>query len=135
MKITIRQNKECKACRIITGRSLRVVILAVLFFLFLADSDAQDFIGGSTPAVRPADAPRISRLIRDDTYFDRSLRGVSKPYPPSLMFLKDQGAWYSPFTRPGMHGRYDLRSWHSQISPSHMEKWNTNGLEDSEVSR
>lgn len=31
----------------------------------------------------------------------------------NLAFLADQGAWYTPFTRPNLKGRYDLRGFHA----------------------
>ena len=37
-----------------------------------------------------------------------------QPAPPGsiVKFLADQGAWYTPFTHPGMPGYYDLRGMH-----------------------
>lgn len=74
---------------------------------------AEEFIGGTTPSVRPARAPVIETfaMTREDekTFF----HGVSKPYPPSLMFVNKQGAWFTPFSHPGMSGKYDLRDWHN----------------------
>ncbi len=33
--------------------------------------------------------------------------------PASLVRMKgSQGEWYTPFSRPGMPGPYDLRGWH-----------------------
>jgi len=48
----------------------------------------------------------------------QALRGVEKPIPPSLRFLEDQGAWFTPFNRPGMRGRYDLRGMHVGHAPN-----------------
>lgn len=42
----------------------------------------------------------------------RALTGVEPPYPASLRFLEDQGAWHTPFIHPGMTGPYDIRRWH-----------------------
>lgn len=42
----------------------------------------------------------------------RALTGGEPPYPASLRFLEDQGAWHTPFTHPGMTGPYDIRRWH-----------------------
>ena len=69
-------------------------------------------VGGSTPSERPAGAPTVRRGAKDVSILERGLTGVSKPYPASLLFLKDQGGWYSPFLHPGMHHPYDLRQWH-----------------------
>jgi hypothetical protein len=71
-------------------------------------------IAGVTPWQRPQGAPIISEVVRDPGWYERALTGISRPYPPSLRFLEDQGNWYTPFTHPGMPGRYDLRGWHSQ---------------------
>lgn len=66
--------------------------------------------GGSTPFERPEEAPTITKFGESSQVLESGLQGVSKPYPSSLMFLKDQGAWYSPFLRPGMARPYDLRN-------------------------
>lgn len=90
---------------------------------FSSGARAEPYVAGTDPSKRPAAAPKIKAVVRDDAFFDSALHGVSKPYPPSLMFLKDQGNWYSPFTHPGMHGLYDIRQWHSPwISESSARK-------------
>lgn len=81
-----------------------------IFISFNATAIAEEEI--YSPSERPANAPQIKKFIKDDDYFDKALEGVEKPYPASLMFLKDQGAWYSPFIHPGMLGYYDIRGWH-----------------------
>ena len=73
---------------------------------------ADEFIAGLTPDVRPAGAPRIETHAKDGDWYQRALTGVSRPYPNSLRFLEDQGAWSSPFIVPGMTGPYDIRNWH-----------------------
>lgn len=70
-------------------------------------------IAGIAPGARPADAPIIGQFSPDIDWRTHALRGVTEPVPKSLGFLDSQGAWYTPFIRPGMLGRYDLRSWHS----------------------
>lgn len=70
-------------------------------------------IAGLKPYERPAGAPVISQVVRDDAWYRTALTGVSKPYPGSLGFLEDQGNWDTPFIYPGMTGRYDLRGWHT----------------------
>ena len=70
-------------------------------------------IAGLTPWQRPAGAPVIEWVQqRDQAWFEQALTGVSRPYPPSLNFLENQGNWYTPFTRKGMLPPYDLRGWH-----------------------
>ena len=70
-------------------------------------------VGGLTPSVRPADAPTIYGVHFGADWYRRALVGVSQPYPKSLFFLDNQGEWYTPFTRPGMPGVYDIRGLHS----------------------
>lgn len=67
------------------------------------------FIAGTAPNQRPQNAPVIDEFTRPDGWYDRALKGITPPYPHSLRFLEDQGAWYTPFNQPGMTGRYDMR--------------------------
>ena len=71
-------------------------------------------IAGTQPWARPAGAPVILEVQKPAGWYTRALTGISQPYPSSLRFLEDQGNWYTPFNRPGMHGRYDIRGWHRQ---------------------
>ncbi|MBL8490772.1 MAG: hypothetical protein JNM82_08340 [Rhodocyclaceae bacterium] len=44
---------------------------------------------------------------------ERGMKGVEGPVPASVeAMVRDQGEWYSPFSRAGMSGPYDLRGWH-----------------------
>lgn len=70
-------------------------------------------ISGVNPATRPEGAPIISEFKKDGDWYADALSGVTSPYPASLKFLEDQGAWFNPFTRPGMPGPYDIRGWHA----------------------
>lgn len=70
------------------------------------------FVAGTTPDRRPDGAPQINHYDKDAAWYGRALRGVVEPYPASLVWLDDQGAWYTPFTRPGMPGVYDIRGLH-----------------------
>lgn len=69
-------------------------------------------VAGLNPDRRPAEAPVISEYPKDGNWYREALTGIERPYPFSLKFLEDQGAWYTPFNRPGMTGRYDIRHWH-----------------------
>ena len=71
-------------------------------------------IAGTQPSERPAGAPQITTVDHPGTWYTQALQGVSKPYPWSLRFLEDQGNWHTPFNRPGMTGRYDIRGWHQR---------------------
>jgi len=70
-------------------------------------------VAGLTPEARPKGAPTITAFERTPEWRSKALRGVSEPYPSSLGFLDNQGAWYTPFNRPGMPGPYDLRGLHA----------------------
>jgi hypothetical protein len=69
-------------------------------------------IAGLIPSERPAGAPVITEFVKDGAWYARALIGIEPPYPASLRFLEDQGAWFLPFIRPGMTGPYDVRHWH-----------------------
>lgn len=94
-------------------RSAFVASLMMPWFAVPAIAAGQAWIAGTAPSVRPAEAPVLTAVEHDKAWLKRALAGVSKPVPPSLDFLKDQGGWYTPFTHPGMPGRYDIRDLHS----------------------
>jgi hypothetical protein len=71
------------------------------------------FIAGTAPSQRPAGAPTIKEMKKDKAWYDKAVTGVSRPFPWSMKFLESQGNWYTPFTRAGMVGRYDIRGWHN----------------------
>ena len=68
---------------------------------------------GLRPFERPQDAPVITDVRKGGAWYAKALKGVERPYPMSLRFLDDQGAWFTPFTHPGMTGPYDVRSLHA----------------------
>ena len=67
------------------------------------------FIAGLAPYERPQDAPTITRFIQTDAWREAFFRGITPPVPASLDWVRDQGAWYTPFSRPGMAPPYDIR--------------------------
>jgi hypothetical protein len=69
-------------------------------------------VAGTQPYARPVGAPTITEVRHDQAWYVRALTGVSQPIPPSLGWLEYQGNWYTPFIRPGMLPRYDIRGWH-----------------------
>lgn len=73
-------------------------------------------IAGVRPYERPAGAPALRASDRDRSE-QRQFRGVATPYPASLRFVANHGGWFTPFTEPGMTGRYDLRGYHNQRHP------------------
>ena len=79
------------------------------------------FVAGLAPYQRPENAPALSEALPETTRAGQATRGIAEPVPPPILsFLKDQGAWYTPFSYPGMTGGYDIRRWHT--SPLEPEK-------------
>ncbi len=74
----------------------------------------EPFIAGVRPDRRPQDAPVLKTYGKDAAWYERALHGISEPYPYSLKFLEDQGAWFTPFIHPGMTPPYDIRHWHAK---------------------
>ncbi len=70
------------------------------------------YVAGTAPDHRREDAP----VIREARPLDKktAFHGIDEPYPASLDVFDSQGAWYTPFTRAGMTGRYDIRGYHRQ---------------------
>lgn len=91
------------------------LILSTLILSAASTVQAEDvsFIAGVNPAERPATAPVITEVHKDNAWYTHALTGVEQPYPQSLHFLENQGNWFTPFTHPGMTAPYDIRSWHT----------------------
>lgn len=87
------------------------MVFAVIFAAGAALGE-ETTIAGLTPSQRPEGAPVLTEMSKDAAWYERALAGVDQPYPASLRFLEDQGAWFSPFEHPGMTGPYDIRYWH-----------------------
>jgi hypothetical protein len=91
----------------------------VILALMASTADAENVkaaaypIAGLTPYQRPAGAPTVTTYTLSAEATTKALHGVSEPIPPSLSFLRNQGAWYNPFLQPGMTGPYDIRAWHT----------------------
>lgn len=77
-----------------------------------ADPLAGVFIAGTAPHQRPESAPVIKEMKKDKAWYDNAVTGVSRPFPWSMKFLESQENWFTPFTHPGMTGKYDIRGWH-----------------------
>ena len=88
----------------------RIFAFAPFFTLSAAIADS-GFVAGLNPSVRPANAPVISVFEPADAWKQQALRGIHEPQT-GLGFLKDQGAWYTPFNRPNLLGYYDIRGLH-----------------------
>ena len=96
----------------IRAQHLTTGILAGLGLIAGSAAIAADVpVAGLAPYQRPKGAPALNKAPEAA----RPLHGISQPVPASITaFMKDQGAWYSPFTHPGMPGYYDLRGWHDR---------------------
>ena len=81
------------------------ILISTLFYVCTLPSYADYPVAGLNPSVRPAGAPVITKVEKDDAWYRYAVTGISKPYPISLKFLEDQGNWVTPFTRPGAPGR------------------------------
>jgi hypothetical protein len=69
-------------------------------------------VAGLKPAQRPVGAPTVVRFDQSAAWRAAALRGIREPQT-GLGFLKDQGAWYTPFNQPNLPGRYDIRGLHA----------------------
>jgi hypothetical protein len=81
------------------------------------------FIAGVHPDRRPEGAPVLKEYRKDAAWYERALHGIAEPYPYSLRFLEDQGAWYTPFIHPGMLPPYDIRGWHGRGALARRKAW------------
>ena len=93
------------------GSTLAFFLMAMSLPSWSADANAAP-VAGLAPYERPAGAPVIRSVARTPEQAAKLTTGVTQPLPQGLEWLKDQGNWYTPFTRPGMVGYYDLRGWH-----------------------
>lgn len=87
-------------------------MMPFVIFLVGAAAGESPFIAGLDPANRPKDAPVVTTVDNSPARRARDLSGVEAPIPENLDFLDDQGNWFTPFSRPGMDGHYDIRGWH-----------------------
>lgn len=91
------------------------LVATVLLLSATTVAAAADYpIAGIHPSQRPVGAPQITNVTHPGPWYTEALIGVVQPYPNSLRFLEDQGNWYTPFNRPGMPGRYDIRGWYQK---------------------
>ncbi len=97
--------------------TLRTIIATTGWMLAIGvgGAAAEPFIAGLLPDQRPPSAPRITDHVAPTDWRERALHGIGEPIPPSLRFIDDQGAWFTPFDHPGMTGRFDIRGWHGEV--------------------
>lgn len=87
-------------------------IVFVSSVVLVGQALAVDCTDGANISERPKGAPVISGVEHDDDWYAKALYGVSRPYPYSFSFVKDQGNWSTPFNKAGMLPPYDIRGWH-----------------------
>lgn len=98
-----------------TVNILLACLLALIGGVVWASEPSQGFIAGLAPHERPESAPVLKQATPESVRLDKATHGIAGPVPESIQgFLKDQGAWYTPFSRPGMTSVYDIRGWHRQ---------------------
>lgn len=93
------------------GSAVAIGLMVLSLPSWSADVEAAP-IAGLTPYERPVGAPTIKAVTRTPEQAVKLTTGIAQALPPGIEWMKDQGAWYSPFTLPGMVGYYDVRGWH-----------------------
>ena len=93
---------------------LATVLSSVVAPVAVAQESEPSFVSGLTPDRRPEGVPQITEVEKGGAWYQHALEGVESPYPASLRFLEDQGAWYTPFTHRGMTSPYDIRDMHDE---------------------
>lgn len=71
------------------------------------------FVSGLRPDRRPEGFPSIS--VSPPVDVAAALTGIPAADPAAFGWLASQGAWFTPFVRPGMPGPYDVRGWHRRL--------------------
>lgn len=87
-------------------------VLPAILLAGVAVAETAVPVAGLQPDARPAGAPVIVSFEQTANWKARALAGIS-PSPTGLDFLRDQGAWYTPFIHPNSTGRYDIRGLHA----------------------
>ena len=96
---------------------MKKTIAIVLGLAGAAGASAQTaaYVAGLDPAGRPLDAPMLTQFEQTPAWQAQAVKGIAEPRS-GLAFLKDQGAWYTPFNRPGLSGPYDIRGMYSDAA-------------------
>lgn len=90
----------------------RLHALLALLVAGAAIAETAEPVAGLMPDRRPPGAPVIASFDQSPDWQQQALRGIAPPQS-GLEFLKDQGAWYTPFNQPNSTGRYDIRGLHA----------------------
>lgn len=96
--------------------ALLATLLAVLPSSPVRAAETAPVVAGLTPYERPAGAPVVRAFAQSPEWLRQATRGIAGALPSGLKFVADQGAWYTPFTEPGMPGYYDIRNLHDNKS-------------------
>jgi hypothetical protein len=94
-----------------------LLVWAMLALGLAGTAQGADFVAGSAPAQRPANAPIIKQHRITPEALSKRLHGVTDPLPGNVVDAALAGAWFMPLAYPGMTAPYDLRGWH------HTEAW------------
>lgn len=90
----------------------RLLFVGVVLLVYELAFSAQPHIAGTKPDQRRPNAPVIKqgpKLVPE-----KVLQGASENIPPSLRkAIQSQGNWFTPLTRAGMTGPYDIRGYHN----------------------
>ena len=89
----------------------------VLIFAMAIPAWGADFVAGTAPSQRPANAPTIKQHQITPDALGKRLHGVSDPLPTNVVDAAMAGAWFMPLAHPGMTYPYDLRGWHRANTP------------------
>lgn len=98
--------------------NLNLLVCALIALGLTGTARGADFVAGSAPAQRPANAPTIKQHQITPEALGKRLHGVADPLPPNVVDAALAGAWFMPLAHPGMTGPYDLRGWHRAGPPN-----------------
>ena len=85
-----------------------ITMLLGLAGVGMACAQTAQYVAGFDAARRPPDALAIVLFEQTPPWLAQALKGIAEPRT-GLGFMKDQGAWYTPFNRPCSSGPYDIR--------------------------
>ena len=93
----------------------RLDVLVAILFSGGAIAETAIPVAGLMPDVRPPGAPVIVSFEQGANWKAQALQGINPPQT-GVGFLKDQGAWHTPFIHPNSTGRYDIRGLHADAA-------------------
>jgi hypothetical protein len=93
----------------------RHILFLAILVAGVASAETAVPIAGLTTDIRPFGAPVIVSFEQSANWKAQALQGINPPQT-GVGFLKDQGAWYTPFIQPNSTGRYDIRGLHADAA-------------------